>query len=52
MEPGGTVESPRDFAVKFGGHEATDLALLLENWHYRLQAQQTLFHRALNCFHT
>ena len=52
MEPGGTVESPRDLAVKFGANEATDSGLINGKWHYRLQAQQTLLHKALNCFHT
>ena len=28
MEPGGTVESPGDLAVKFGAHEATDFGLI------------------------
>ena len=52
MDPGGTIESPRDLAVKFGAHEATDSGLINGKWHYRLQAQQTLLHKALNCFHT
>ena len=52
MEPGGTIESSGDLEVKFGAREPRGSGILMENWHYRLQSQQTLFHIDLNYFHT
>ena len=50
MEPGGTVESPGDLAVKFGAHEATDSGLINGKLALRIASPANSFPQSFKLF--